>query len=370
MSQPNLNTMKAGERLFSLDFFRGLTMFLLIAESTEIYSLMTSETFDGTLISFIGTQFHHHPWHGLRFWDLIQPYFMFIVGVAMPFSIANRRKRGQLDSEIRKHIFQRAFLLLLFGWALYCIGPGKIEFRFQNVLAQLSVTYLLAYLVMDKSARTQIIFSIILIAITEFIYRIFPVEGFNHPFVANENFGTWLDLQYGGADLYGHWVSFNAIPTTAHTIWGVLAGQLLMSNRTDRKKLRILFFAGLIGVILGYGLDPVTPIIKRICTSSFIFASGGWTLLSLAFSYWLIDMMKQKKWSLFFAIVGMNPLFIYLFANVGGSGFTEHIIHPFTMALFGWTGEVTAELLTSMIVLFLLWYMCYWLYKRKIFIRI
>ena len=370
MTKTNLTSTATAERLFSLDFFRGLTMFLLIAESTEIYALMTSEAFDGSLISIIGTQFHHHPWHGLRFWDLIQPYFMFIVGVAMPYSLANRKKRGQTDRQIRKHIIQRALLLLFFGWALYCISAGKIVFRFQNVLAQLSVTYLLAYLVMNKSARTQIIFSLILIAITEFIYRIFPVEGFNHPFVANENFGTWLDLQYGGADLYGHWVSINAIPTTAHTIWGVLAGQLLMSNRTDRQKLRNLVIAGIIGVVAGYALDPVTPIIKRICTSSFILASGGWTILSLAFSFWLIDIMKQKNWSLFFAIVGMNPLFIYLFANVGGSGFVEHIFHPFTRAVFGWTGEVTAELLTSMIVLFFLWYMCYWLYKRKIFIKI
>jgi predicted acyltransferase len=128
--------------------------------------------------------------------------------------------------------------------------------------------------------------------------------------------------------------------------------------------------AGLIGVVAGYALDPLTPIIKRICTSSFIIVSGGWTILSLAFSYWLIDIMKQKNWSLFFAIVGMNPLFIYLFAHVGGGNFINHIIHPFTMAIFSWMGESTAEILTSMIVLFLLWYICDWLYKRKIFIRI
>jgi predicted acyltransferase len=370
LATPELQAKKTGERLISLDFFRGLTMFLLIAEATHLYELMISGAFEGTWISAIGTQFHHHPWHGLRFWDLIQPYFMFIVGVAMPISMANRRKRGQTDAELRNHVFRRAFLLLLFGWALYCIGAGKIVFRFQNVLAQLSVTYILAFFVMDKSARTQIIFSLLLIGLTEFIYRIFPVDGFNHPFTPNENFGTWLDLQYGGADLHGHWVSFNAIPTAAHTIWGVLAGQLLMSSRTNQQKLKILLIAGVIGVVAGYALDPVTPIIKRITTSSFILASGGWTILSLAFSFWLIDMLKQKKWTFFFAIVGMNPLFIYLFAHVGGAQFIENIIHPFSFLLFGWTGEETAKLLTSLIVLYLLWYICYWLYKRKIFIRI
>ena len=356
--------------MFSLDFFRGFTMFLLIAEFTHLFSLLHSKELEGTCIYAIATQFHHHPWNGLRFWDLIQPYFMFIVGVAMPYSVANRVKRGQTKVQIRKHVLQRAFILLLLGWGLYCIDAGKIVFKFQNVLAQLSVTYLLAYLVMNKSVRTQLIFSFVLIAVTEIIYRVFPVAGFDQPFVANENFGTWLDLQYGGADLGGHWVSFNAIPTTAHTIWGVLAGQLLRSDRTAMKKLKLLVVAGLIGVVAGYALDPVTPIIKRISTSSFILVSGGWTILSLAFSYWLIDIMKQKKWSLFFAIVGMNPLFIYLFAHVGGANFIEHILHPFSMAAFSWTGELTAKIITSAIVLYLLWFICDWFYKRKIFIRI
>jgi predicted acyltransferase len=357
-------------RLLSLDFFRGLTMFLLIAESTRLFSQLTDASLEGSWVYAIGQQFHHHPWNGLRFWDLIQPFFMFIVGVALPFSIGNRKKKGQSDAEIRKHVFQRALLLLLFGWGLYCIGPGHIVFRFQNVLAQLSVTYLLAYLVMHKPAKFQILFSLLLIALTEFIYRIFWVEGFNHPFTPNENFGTWLDLQYGGADLRGHWVSFNAIPTTAHTIWGVLAGQLLLSEQTGREKLRILIIAGLIGLVAGYALNPVTPIIKRICTSSFILASGGWTLLALALSYWLIDLKKYNPAVLFFAIVGMNPLFIYLFANLGGTGLLEKIVTPFTTSLLGWLGELPMEFMTSLLVLFLLWFLCYWLYRRKIFFRI
>jgi predicted acyltransferase len=361
---------KSPERLLSLDFFRGATMFLLIAEFTHFFSYLYDPSLEGTVLYSIAEQFHHHPWNGLRFWDLIQPYFMFIVGVAMPYSMANRLKRGQSQSQITRHAVQRAFILLFLGWALYCIDPGKIVFRFQNVLAQLAVTYILAYLFMRKPAWVQILFSFVLIALTEVIYRGFWVEGFNHPFVPNENFGTWLDLQYGGADLHGHWVSFNAIPTTAHTIWGVLAGQLLMSQQKPGKKLMILGIAGVLGVLIGYGLNPITPIIKRISTSSFVIVSGGWTLLTLAFSYWLIDMRKRQKWSIFFRVVGMNPLFIYLFAHVGGAVFLESIIHPFTFALFGWMGELTASILTSAIVLFLLWYICQWLHKRKIYIRI
>jgi predicted acyltransferase len=358
------------ERLLSLDFFRGATMFLLIAEFTHLFSLLYDPALEGSVLHAIAAQFHHHPWNGLRFWDLIQPYFMFIVGVAMPYSLSNRLKRGQSRKQITRHAIQRAILLLVLGWALYCIGPGKIVFRFQNVLAQLAVTYMLAYLFMHKPARVQIVFSVVLLAATEVIYRGFWVEGFNHPFTPNENFGTWLDLQYGGADLNGHWVSFNAIPTTAHTIWGVVAGQLLMSDRNKSRKLRILLIAGILGVLAGYALNPVTPIIKRISTSSFVLVSGGWTFLTLAFSFWLIDMRKKQKWSLFFRVVGMNPLFIYLFAHVGGAVFIESILHPFTFFLFGWMGTLTASILTSLLVLFFLWYICQWLHKHKIYIRI
>ncbi len=366
----NTRALDLEERIKSLDFFRGLTMFLLIAEFTFLFDRLTDPILEGSWIYDLGMQFHHHPWHGLRFWDLIQPFFMFIVGVAIPFSIGNRIKRGHSSIAIRNHVFRRALLLLFFGWALYCISPGHIVFRFQNVLAQLSVTFLLAYLVMNLSVRSQLLFSFALIIITEIIYRTFSVEGFNHPFVPNENFGTWLDLQYGGADLNDSWVSFNAIPTTAHTIWGVLTGQLLRSNRPDTKKLKILIIAGLIGVIIGYGLDPFTPIIKRICTSSFILVSGGWTILTLALSYWLIDMKGWNKGVMFFVIVGMNPLFIYLFAHVGGADFISEIVRPFTSSVLGWTGELSTTIITSLITLYLLWYLTYWLYKRRIFIKI
>jgi len=370
VSQQELNPQAANERLFSLDFFRGLTMFLLVSGITNLVSILTSSGAEGSFLHGIGQQFHHAPWDGLRFWDLVQPYFMFIVGVAMPYSFANRMKRGHTKAQVRNHIIQRAITLLIIGWAITCIGHGKLTPRFQNVLAQLSVTYLLAYFVMHKSWKFQVSFSLLLIMLTEIIYRVFWVEGFNQPFTPDANFGTWVDTLYGGEDLRGHWVSFNAIPTTAHTIWGVLCGQLLRTEKTHMQKLKILLIAGIIGVVAGYAISPFTPIIKRICTSSFILASGGWTILSLAFSFWLIDIKKQRKWSIFFAIVGMNPLFIYLFSHVGGKNFIEHIIHPFSYALFEWMSPKTAEFLTWTIVMFLMWYICYWLYKKKIFIRI
>ncbi len=362
--------MKTDNRLLSLDFFRGMTMFLLVAEFAHIFPFLVEPELEGSIIHSIGEQFHHCRWEGLHFWDLIQPFFMFIVGVAMPFSFAARMKKGDSQKNIVKHVLKRSLLLLVIGWALYCIDPGRIVFRFQNVLAQLSVTYLLAFLVMKKPAWFQISFSILLLIITEVLYRGFWVEGFTNTFTPGENFGAWFNILIDGKEDGGHWAMFNAIPTAAHTIWGVLIGQLLISSRSAKKKMAIMAIFGVILLILGYSLSPLTPIIKRISSSTFVLTSGGWTILVMLLSYWLIDYLKLRKGILFFTVVGMNPLFIYLFSHVGGASLVRKIIYPFSTGLFGWTGDWTAGLLTSILTLAFLWYICYFMYKKRVFIRI
>jgi predicted acyltransferase len=370
MAETPADTSRTKDRLLSLDVFRGLTMFLLIAESTNLYEHLVDPSLQGTLLHAIGRQFDHHPWNGLRFWDLIQPFFMFIVGVALPFSVAKREQRGDRRASITWHAVRRAVLLLLLGWALYCIGPGRITFRFQNVLAQLSVTYLIAYLMMRRPAWAQVAMSLGLVFITEVAYRAFWVQGFDQPFVPDRNFGAWVDLRLSGELSSGHWVSFNAIPTTAHTIWGVLAGQCLRSAWPHRKKIAVLGAAGAVGLTLGFALTPVSPIIKRICTASFVVASGGFCLLALALCYWVIDVKRLRKWAWVLTVVGMNSLFIYLFTESGGTRWIIRLVRPFTMAWSGWTGKLPAELLTSLAAWAVLWLMCYWLYRRKIVIAI
>jgi len=359
-------------RIISVDFFRGITMFLLIGEGTFLYGHISSIK-GSSIMQFIGTQLHHQKWNGLHFWDLIQPFFMFIVGVAIPFAVANRIKKGDSNKAILHHALKRSFLLLFFGWALYCIQPGEIGFRFQNVLAQLSVTYLIAFLIREKSFSFQLIFTLIILLLTDLAYRFFPVEGFNHPWVAYENLGSWVNNKIEGVDKANIWASLNAIPTTAHTVWGVLCGQLLMSSQSGRRKIQLLLIAGLSGLLIGYSLDflNITPIIKKIATSSFVFVSGGWTILALCFSYWLIDVKKLFiKGSKFFIIVGMNSIFIYLFYEVGGAILVSKIFAPFTKELFSWGGDISVHITTSLAVWASLWYICYWLYKNRLFIKI
>lgn len=360
----------AAERLLSLDFFRGMAMFLLIAEFSHLFSHFVAPELEGSFLYWLGEQFHHAEWVGLRFWDLIQPFFMFIVGVAMPLSISKRREKGATEAQIRRHVFQRAFLMLLIGWWLYCVLPGEIVFRFQNVIAQLGVTYLLAFAVMKKRPAVQIGFSLFLLLVTELIYRFFPIDGFNRAFVAGENFGAWFNILISGSEDGGHWAMFNAIPTAAHTIWGVMAGQLLISERSGKEKIRRLVIAGLIVGLLGYGLSYFTPIIKRIATSTFVLASGGYCLLALALSYWWIDIQKHQRGVWIMAIVGMNPLFIYLFAHTGGADLLSTYVAPLTHELSAVIGELSAAILLSLLTLLMLWGICYGLYKRRIFIRI
>lgn len=98
-------------------------MFLLVGEFTGLYSLIGHAGPSGSLLGTINLQLHHHPWNGLRFWDLIQPFFMFIVGLSLPFAVRSRAKRGEKPRQILKHVLRRSALLLLLGWGLYCIGP-------------------------------------------------------------------------------------------------------------------------------------------------------------------------------------------------------------------------------------------------------
>ena len=359
-------------RLTSLDTFRGITMFLLIAEAARVYDSLGHGTSDGTFFGAIITQFHHHPWNGLRFWDLIQPFFMFIVGVAMPFSYQSRIKKGQTHTQITRHILQRCLLLFLFGTGLHCVYNQKLVWELWNVLTQLSFTILVAYVIMRMSLRNQLIISLVLLVIAEVAYRLYEPGS---PFVKDQNFGSFMDMiLMGKINNGGGWVTVNCVSTAAHTIWGVLCGKVLLSEKTPDEKIKLFAIAGSIALILGYGLDwtGITPIVKRIATTSFVFASGGWALLALALAYWFVDIKGHKKWAFPFIIVGMNPIFIYLFSETIGKQWWPMFIGIWNDGILGAMGvsEPVLDVTRALLVLASFWGLCYFLYKKGIFFRI
>jgi predicted acyltransferase len=361
----SVNLKQEENRILSIDFFRGFTMFMLVGGLEGLFGKLDPAN-SGPVVNFFQQQLSHVEWQGLHFWDLIQPFFMFIVGVAMPFSLSRRWEKGDSWKKTFYHVLTRCFFLLIIGWA---ISSSATTSNFNNVMAQLSVTYLIAFLLMRKQIKWQLLVSFLLILISDLLYRFWPVEGFNQPFIAGHNFGSWTDMMLTGSIDHGNWVPFNAIPTAAHTIWGVIVGMILMKDWTPRKKILTLLITGAAGVIVGFAMNPFIPIIKHICTSSFIIVSGGWCLIGMAVSYWLIDVLNFRKVPMFFAVFGMNPLFIYLMAG-SFRNFFRGLVNPFISRIFGWTGEVALIVISTIIIGAMLWYVCYFLYKRKIFIRL
>lgn len=358
------------ERLLSLDLFRGITMFLLLAEGTHIFYFLNAAV-PGNIFF---RQFLHAEWQGMHFWDLIQPYFTFIVGIGMAFSLRKRHERGDSRAKTFKHIMLRCLILFFLGIMLQSVYRERLVWDLYNILTQLSVSIFITFLIFRFPYLTQLIISMGLLIVTEILYRYISIDGFDQPFVKDNNFGTFIDLAIMGKTHPDGWVAFNCIPTTAHIIWGVLAGRVLLDIKEPARRIRMLGLVCITGWIIGYGMDwmGISPINKKIGTSSFVLVSGAWSLASFLFLYWIVDIRKYKKWVAFFSIIGMNPIFIYIFSRIIGRGFLNKFVPVFTkgaMSQFG-LSEGIMYLSAFMIILGIEWYLCYWLYKRKIFIKI
>ncbi|GEP89806.1 Predicted acyltransferase [Chitinophaga terrae (ex Kim and Jung 2007)] len=368
----NLST-NANTRLASLDVMRGLIMILLAAEAARVYDSVDDLNPTG-IFAAIAAQFHHHPWNGLRAWDLVQPAFMTMAGSAMYISYYYKTKKGVSWVENFKHIALRCLKLFIFGTALHCVYAGRLVWELWNVLTQLSVTTIIAYLIIRRSNVFQLAVSLLLLLATDLAYRFILLPGYDELFTKGHNFGSWVDMLLMGKINSGGWVTINFVPTAAHTIWGVLAGKLLISDLSASRKISTLLIAGIIGLVLGYGLDfaGITPIIKRIATASFTLASGGYVMLLLALLYWLVDVKQRRRYAWIATVVGMNAIFIYLFFETVGHQWvnkaTAIFVTGFT-GIIGWSTEL-GSLISAFTVLALEWGLCYWLYKRQIFFKL
>lgn len=354
-------------RVLSIDFFRGVVMFILVSGIATLFDELAEQGKGGAFIALLNKHANHGVWFEIYFWDLIQPFFMFIVGVAMPFSLSKRLAKGDGWKKTFYHALKRSFWLLVLGFMLAATDK---TYYLTNILPQLAFVYIIAFLLIQKDIKWQLMVSFAMILISDLLYHFCPLEGYNMPYTPDHNFGAWFDLVTVGHLHPHHWVTFNAIPTCAHIIWGVIVGKLLMKEGLPKKKLLTIAATGLLGVVAGYGMSFFIPMIERTSTGTFVLYSGGWCLLAMAFSYWFIDIMKFKKIGLFFAIAGMNPIFIYLFTNLGGRNLLTRMARPFTYRLFRWSNDTVINMVTIVVVAAMVWYICYFLYKRKIFIKL
>ncbi|HEY8734663.1 MAG TPA: DUF5009 domain-containing protein [Puia sp.] len=359
-------------RLASLDLLRGFTMVLLTLESTLLFEHLVPVV-KGTPGAHLLNQFFHHPWHGLHFWDLVQPTFMFVAGVALAFSVSKQR-RTLTRKQTSIKILKRCGWLFFWGVFDYAVRKNGLSFELWDVLTQLSFTTLVAFLIIDLPVAVQLGVSFLCLLIPELLYRYSSVPGFDQPFADQHNFGNYLDLILMNKINPGGWVAINCIATSAHTIWGVLAGKLLMSDKSAFQKMRWLVVCGLILLILGFGLDRshITPIIKRIATSSFVLVSGGYCVLFLAACYWWVDIKKHKHNLLFFNLFAFNSIFIYLFFEIVGDRWFTGYILAITNGLFQimHISSLVASVLGSFVVFALEAGLLYFLYKKKIFFKL
>lgn len=359
------------KRLLSLDFMRGLIMVLLVLESAGLYESLATAT-EATLLYGTIQQFFHHPWNGLRFWDLVQPAFMFMAGVSMAYSLTRQKEAG-LDWVHRfRKTLKRCGWLFFWGVLDYAVRKTGLSFELWDVLTQLSFTTLVAFLIFEYKPVTQIIVCAGLLLLTEVMYRFSQIPGFDQPFTDQHNFGNYVDWLLMHKINQGGWVAINCIPTAVHTIAGALVGKMLLQN--GNTVIRNLLTWSALCLAAGFALDAagITPIIKRIATSSFVLASLGWCLAGLAACYWWIDIRDHRKYLRFFTIVGMNSLFIYLFIEIVANRWFTEYISAISNGVLAWvhTPVLLSHILSALCVFSLEWGLCYFLYRKKIFFKI
>jgi predicted acyltransferase len=368
---PQPTTASPAQRLLSLDFMRGLIMVLLTLESTGLYEHLLKST-EGDFLNPFFLQFFHHPWNGLRFWDLIQPGFMFMAGVSMAYSLHKQKESGVSWQASFTKILKRCAWLFFWGVLDYAVGNDGLSFKLWDVLTQLSFTTLVAFLIFEWKSTAQIAVCIGLLLLTEVLYRFTNIPGFNQPFTDQQNFGNYMDTVLMHKINPDGWVAINCIPTAVHTIAGALTGKLLLSKQNN--KIKTLLLWAIITLSAGFALDyaGITPIIKRIATSSFTLASLGWCIIGLSLCYLWIDLKNHKKHLQFFTIVGMNSIFIYLFFEIVAprwfNGYVIAVISGLLQIIQ--TPEMLKAIISSLGIFALEWGMCYFLYKKKIFLKL
>lgn len=348
------------KRYLALDAYRGFIM-IFLASNGFGFGALRSDPFWGSVAPW----FDHVPWEGCVFWDLIQPAFMFMVGVAMPFALASRAERGAAFGDNLRHVAVRAFRLVLLSQVLISVSGNKLSFQLINVLSQIAFTYFLCFWIMQLRQSRQVIAAALILAGHWALFAIFP--GPEGPFSKAGNVGEAIDLAVLGHTYGGNYVTINFLSSTVTTLFGVWAGQLLMGGRTHGEKLRILAVSMVLAFAGGLALTPWNPMVKRIWTASFTLYSTGWVLLMLIAFYWVIEVKNRRRWAFPLMVVGMNSIFIYSLGQVL-RGWINRSVGVFT---FNWEFIGTlAPVAQSLTVTLVMWYCCLWLYRRKIFFKL
>ena len=350
-------------RLVSLDAFRGFIMLLLVSNGFGLGVLVHYPNW-----AWLAKQVDHAAWEGCTFWDLIQPAFTFMVGVAMPFAFARRVAQGSTTIDIFKHVTWRAFLLIALSniFSNWGSNHARPVLQLINVLSQIAFGYLICFLIMRLKFRWQVATGAAMLVGYWVLFSIFP--GPDGPWSQRGNIGAVIDLKLLSYNYSGYYTTINFIGNAVTILFGCWAGMLLRTPKSHMYKLKLLACCALAGFIFGLALQPFIPMVKRLWTPSFTFFSAGWIIVMLMAFYWIIEVRKQKAWAFPFLIFGMNSIFAYSFGQIGLKGWLNRGLASFTFN-FGFLGDL-GSIPQQALVMACIWYISYWLYVRRIFFKI
>jgi predicted acyltransferase len=374
-------------------------MFLMMAEVLNL-SRVARALPENSFWSFLAYHQSHVEWIGCSLHDLIQPSFSFLVGVALPFSLANRVARGQKSGQLALHAFWRALLLVLLGVFLRSIDQPMTNWTFEDTLSQIGLGYGILFLLGLRPARDQWIALAVILFGYWAAFALYPLPGADFPYrevgvkpdsaallpgfaghwSKNSNlawaFDTWFLNLFPRQAPFTHngggYSTLSWIPTLATMVLGLIAGGVLRSDRLPAAKIRWLVAAGLSGLAAGtvVGWLGWCPVVKRIWTPSWTLFSGGWAFLLLAGFFFLADVLRRKAWVFPLVVVGMNSIAAYciahLFEHFVASSFRTHLGENIFQVL----GKPYEPLLQGAAVLLVFWLILFWMYRRKIFLRI
>jgi predicted acyltransferase len=373
------DTTAPNDRLISLDVFRGITIAGMVLVNNP-----------GSWAS-IYWPLGHAEWHGWTPTDLIFPFFLFIVGVAIPLAFGRRIKSGGSKRDLYLKIIRRT--LIIFALGMFLAGFPYFEFssiRIPGVLQRIAVCYLLASVIfINTKVRTQIIITAALLIIYWLLMTRLHAPGFATGDLSKEgSLASFVDRVIFGPHIWKQGKVYDpegllsTIPAIATTLFGVLTGQWLRTDKSPYEKVAGLFVAGAVCIVIGWAWNPFFPINKALWTSSFVFFTGGMALEFLALCYWLIDIKKIQWWTKPFIIFGVNAIVLFVGSGVMadllglikvpiGDG-TKISLHGwiFQNIFLSWLPPYRASLAFA-ICFILVWLGLMWiLYRRKIFIKV
>jgi len=358
-------------RLVSLDALRGFDMFCIVGGESIIAALQKVNS--SPILQKIGIQMEHVAWEGFHFEDLLFPMFVFISGVSLVFSLSRVIEQEGKTAAVWR-IVKRALLLYALGFFYYGgFGTPFEKIRLMGVLQRFAIATLFAGLIFTFLEQRGRVIACVGILIGYWILLTFaPVPGIGAGhFEEGMNLTNWVDKMYlplrkwdGDHDPEGLLSNFPAVATC---LLGMFAG-VFLKNEQSRNKVLTLLIAGVISLALGYAWSYQFPIIKKLWTSSFVLVAGGYSLILLALFYQVIDVWKLRGWAQPFIWVGMNSISIYMIHNVMDIGkLAQRFVGGDLSRLYLKDyGSLVLALMELAITVFIAW----WMYSRKIFIKL